>query len=98
MIISAEIRVSIFLLSLNLFEKKSGIVIELHTCEYFLILFDTISQLRYVPIARPIPVQAASAIPVAYATPGRPISSQPLMSDASALIAVTNGPSFLPPK
>ena len=33
------------MLSLNLFEKNSGIVIALQVCEYFLILFETISQL-----------------------------------------------------
>ena len=43
-------------------------------------------------------VHAASAIPVKYATPGRPISSQELMSLASALMAVTTGPSWRPPR
>ena len=33
-----------------------------------------------------------------YARPGRPIKSQLLMSEASALIAVTSGPSFRPPR
>ena len=69
-----------------------------YPCVYFLILLATISQLTYVPIASPIAVHAASATPVRYASPGRPIRSQLLMSDASALIAVTKGPSFLPPK
>ena len=43
-------------------------------------------------------VQAASAMPHQYATPGRPMRSQPLMSDASALIAVIQGPSERPPR
>ena len=60
--------------------------------------FATISQFIYVPIARPIAVYADVATPLRYATPGNPINSQLLMSDASALIAVTNGPSVLPPK
>ena len=59
---------------------------------------EVISQLMYVPTARPMAVQDASATPHQYATPGRPMSSQPLMSLASALIAVTQGPSVLPPR
>ena len=51
-----------------------------------------------IPMARPMAVHAASAVPVRYATPGSPIRSQLLMSDASALMAVTNGPNFLPPR
>ena len=97
-IINAAITVRIFLSSPNLLEKKSGIVTTSYACEYFLILLATISQLIYVPIASPNAVQNASAIPEIYATPGSPIRSQLLISDASALIAVTNGPSFLPPR
>ena len=58
----------------------------------------TISQFKYVPMASPIAVHAASATPVRYATPGIPINSQLLISDASALMAVTSGPSCLPPR
>lgn len=36
--------------------------------------------------------------PEIYVSPGRPINSQLLISEASALIAVTTGPSFLPPR
>ena len=67
-------------------------------CEYTRIRFETISQLRYVPMARPSAVQVGCASPVSIASPGRPISSHELISDASALIAVTNGPSRLPPR
>ena len=49
-------------------------------------------------MARPIAVQTASARPHQYARPGSPISSQPLISEASALIAVTHGPNERPPK
>ena len=49
-------------------------------------------------MARPMAVHAASAMPHQYATPGRPMSSQPLMSEASALIAVIQGPRERPPK
>lgn len=50
----------------------------------------TISQFRYVPIARPIAVQIASLTPpIRYANPGSPNKSQPLMSDACALSAAT---------
>ena len=65
---------------------------------YRLSRLDTTSQFMYVPTARPAAVQNASASPHQYATPGRPISSQPLMSDASALIALTHGPKLLPPR
>lgn len=89
----------ILLSSRYLFEKKSGIVIEfLHTWEYLLIFLATMSQLTYVPTARPIAVHPESHTPDMYATPGRPIRSQLLISEASALMAVTIGPSFLPPR
>ena len=39
----------------------------------------------------------ASAAPVKYAKPGKPISSQPLISEASALNAVNHGPTPRPP-
>ena len=65
---------------------------------YILSLLATNSQLRYVPIESPVAVQKASGTPVIRARPGIPISSQPLISEASALMAVTSGPSFLPPK
>ena len=86
-------------LSRYLLLKNEGIVIEFpEMWEYLRILLATISQFKYVPIARPIAVHPASAIPYIYATPGSPINNQLLMSEASALIAVTKGPSFLPPR
>ena len=48
-------------------------------------------QLAAVPNAKPIPIQTCP-IPNAKSEPGKPIKSQPLMSDACALIAVTKGP------
>ena len=54
-------------------------------------------QLSAVPIARPMPIHACPK-PKARILPGSPISSQALISDAWALIAVTHGPIFLPPK
>ena len=63
-ITSAAISDRIFLLSRCLFEKNSGIVVESPAISvYFLSLLATISQLIYVPMARPIAVHAASAIP-----------------------------------
>ncbi len=53
----------------------------------------TINQFKYVPTARPIIVQPASEIPDKYAKPGIPIYNELHLSLASALIAVTNGPS-----
>jgi hypothetical protein len=52
----------------------------------------------YVPTANPIAVHIASLRPNQYATPGRPINSHPLISDASALNAVNHGPMVLPPR
>lgn len=46
---------------------------------------------------RPTAVQPASAKPVRYASPGRPMSNQPLISDASADKAVSQGPKLRPP-
>ena len=65
---------------------------------YLCNLFDTINQLKYVPINKPIAVQPAPARPVQYASPGKPIKSHPDISDASALNAATQGPKVLPPK
>lgn len=44
-----------------------------------------------------MPIQPAE-MPDRYAAPGRPISSQPDISDACALIEVTQEPSFRPPR
>ena len=78
--------------------RKSGTVMEWVFAEYCLILLATMSQLRYVPSARPIAVQPASATPQKKARPGTPIRRYALISEASVLIAVTIGPSFLPPR
>ena len=43
-------------------------------------------------------VQPGDAMPVRYARPGIPISSQLDISLASALIAVTSGPIVRPPR
>ena len=73
MIIIAETHLRTFL-SRYLLAKKSGIVIELlQITVYFLSLFATISQLTYVPRARPAIVQKVSHTPVRYASPGSPI-------------------------
>ena len=48
-------------------------------------------------MARPMAIQPAE-IPDRYAAPGRPISSQPDMSDACALRPVTHEPSCRPPR
>jgi hypothetical protein len=85
--------------SLKRLEKNSGRVMALFARMLYLRRrFAVTSQLKYVPIARPIATHAASATPHQYATPGSPIRSHPLISDASALIAVTQGPSDLPPR
>ena len=97
-IISAEIIDKICFLSPKRFEKNAGIVVAPMLSEYFLILLATNSQFKYVPIERPMAVQTASAQPVISARPGSPIKRYALISDASALIAVTSGPSFLPPR
>lgn len=61
---TAERVIITFLLSRNLFEKNSGKVMELFALILYLrSLFETISQFKYVPIARPIAVHAASASP-----------------------------------
>ena len=93
------IKIGFEFISLKRLEKNSGSVIELLAMtEYRLRRFATRSQFRYVPIKSPIAVQAASAAPHQNATPGRPMSSQPLMSEASALIAATQGPRPRPPR
>ena len=46
---------------------------------------------------RPTAIQPSEA-PVRYSAPGRPIISQPLMSEAPAASAVTYGPSERPPR
>ena len=94
----AATSVSILFLSPYRFEKNSGMVIELLISEYKRILFATMRQFKYVPTANPIAVHIGSATPLRYASPGKPISSHDDMSEASALIAVTNGPSFRPPR
>ena len=43
-------------------------------------------------------VQPTSAAPVKYASPGRPISKYPDMSEASAESAVNHGPTLRPPR
>ena len=79
--------------------KKSGIVMAWPAIsEYLLSLFATMSQFIYVPTASPAAVQNASASPVQYASPGSPMRSQPLISDASALKAAIQGPRDLPPR
>ena len=55
------------------------------------------SQFSQVPSARPMAVQPGDAMPLRYARPGIPISSQLDISLASALIAVTSGPILRPP-
>ena len=88
-----------FFFSWKRLEKYSGSVIALPAFSlYRLRRLDTISQLIYVPAASPIAVHAASAIPHQYATPGSPMRSHPDISDASALIAVTQGPRLRPPR
>ncbi len=79
-------------------DRKSGTVIAPIFTEYLRRRLATMSQLRYVPRLSPIAVQPASATPQKNASPGTPISRYALMSDASVLIAVTMGPSFLPPR
>ena len=59
-------------------------------------LFATKIQLSAVPSARPIPIHTLP-MPNAKILPGKPIKSQPLISDACALIAVTHGPILRPP-
>ena len=54
-------------------------------------------QLRYVPIPRPIAIHAAES-PDQNAAAGSPSRSQPDMSDACALSAVTQLPSCRPPR
>ena len=70
-------------------EKNSGIVREFFdTTECFLSLLATKSQEQYDPIRRPIPIHACPR-PARTMDPGRPIRSQPLMSDACADMALT---------
>ena len=57
----------------------------------------TMIQFAIVPRARPIPIQIWPK-PKARIEPGRPISSHADMSDACALIAVTHGPIWRPPR
>ena len=96
---TAEIVMITLRFSWKRLEKYSGSVMAFPAFSLYLrSLLETISQLIYVPTARPIAVHAASAIPHQYATPGRPMSSHPDISDASALIAVTQGPRLLPPR
>ena len=57
----------------------------------------TSSQLAQVPKISPMAIQAA-LMPARYAYPGSPMSIQPLMSEASALMEVTQGPSARPPR
>ena len=73
-------------------------VIALMLLEYRRSFLETRSQFNQVPIPRPIAVHEGSAIPLKYASPGIPMSSQLLISEASALIAVTRGPILRPPK
>ena len=80
-------------------EKKSGTVIALPAfSEYLRRRLATNFQLRYVPMTRPMAVHMASDAPVKYAMPGRPMSSQPDMSEASAESAVSHGPRPRPPR
>ena len=74
MIMSEQIVMMIFFFSWNRFEKKSGSVNAFTAMEYRRSRFETIRKLRYVPMASPMHVQPASARPVQYARPGRPIS------------------------
>ena len=55
------------------------------------------TQLAMVPSARPMPIHALPK-PKAITLPGRPISSQALISDAWALMAVTHGPIWRLPR
>ena len=80
------------LLLANLFVRYWGSVIESpEALEKRRSLVATKIQLAAVPNAKPIPIQTCP-IPNAKSEPGKPIKSQPLMSDACALIAVTKGP------
>ena len=77
-------------LSRKRFEKKSGRVMESpQKWLYLRSLRPTIFQLRYVPITRPMPIHASEK-PLTNTAPGRPIRSQPLMSEACADIATTH--------
>ncbi len=53
-------------------------------------------QFAHAPSTRPMTIHEPLR-PVANMAPGSPIKSQPLMSDAPALSAVTAGPSVRPP-
>jgi hypothetical protein len=55
----------------------------------------TMIQLRPAPTVSPIAIHASTS-PLANSAPGSPSSSQPDMSDAPALSAVTAGPSPRP--
>ena len=52
----------------------------------------------FKPLTAGMAVQPGDAMPVRYARPGIPISSQLDISLASALIAVTSGPIVRPPR
>ena len=54
-------------------------------------------QFRIVPSARPMPIQTLP-MPKARMEPGKPMRSQPDMSEACADIAETHGPIWRPPR
>ncbi len=57
----------------------------------------TNAQLAIVPSARPMPIQTLP-MPKARMEPGKPMRSQPDMSEACADIAETHGPIWRPPR
>ena len=74
------------------FCRYSGRVMESFAAfENFLRRLATKIQLRAVPMARPMPIQALPR-PKARTEPGRPMRSHADMSEACALRAVTQGP------
>ena len=80
------------------FVRYCGSVIESPAaCEKRRRRLATKTQLAIVPSARPMPIQTLP-MPKARMEPGKPISSQPLMSEAWALMAATHGPMARPPR
>ena len=84
--------------SWNRSDKNCGTVMAFRLAEYRRSRRATMSQFSQVPSARPMAVQPGDAMPLRYARPGIPISSQLDISLASALMAVTSGPILRPPR
>ena len=88
----------IFFSSRKRFSKNIGNVNELLArMVYLLSLLEINNQLHTVPINKPTAIQHWP-VPSAYTLPGRPIRSQPLISDACADKAATNAPKLRPPR